>query len=480
MKKGKFQDYKKISNATFVLVTLLLLAFYVVTICFCLQIYDQVISIKEHPFAVITASSNVKTSVAQMRMLTERLCVAHTEEAIGKIKSYSSEIEGSCGEAVQIIVEQCLVAPEEAREMQQIYYEILECKEKLLELYDQSLITGEEAKEYIQTNIEPRLDLMDTYLASITTNAENKFGVFVNQAKSYRNLIIILSTILIVGVFAALVIFKNILRKKEEKEEQLYSDMKVALGAAQAANKDKSHFLSNVFQDVIAPINTLASRTTIASNNLNNTDKLKECLCKANASTQELSRLVNNIFDMNSFENGKFVIKEEKFELQELMKMIMSIIKQKAEAKKLMMEISFSEVKDNVLIGDTVRLQQIFINLLENAVKFTPEGGKIELQVIQKPTLDKKYGNFEFVVSDTGIGMTKEFLVKIFDPFAKKVSLTLPVQEGAGLGMAITKNIVDMMGGHILVESEVGEGTVCRVRLPIKLQEKNMDTNNEE
>lgn len=470
LRDGVIKHYKKLSSIISAMLAVLVLIFYIVTVFLNMQMYNQVINIQQQPFPVMAAVGDVKAASAQMRMLSERLGYLQTEEVIERVSQHYEKIEEECTSSVQTIVDRYLTNPSDAERLQKIFAEVMEQQRELLELCRQPNVTGEDISGFVSENITIRLNEMDVILESITDHASNEFDSFVDLIWNYRSILFMLATILLFGVFAALAVYLFILRKKELEEEKTQKDMEVALAAAQAANAAKSQFLSNMSHDIRTPMNAIIGMAAIANTKLDDKEQVRDCLSKIDTSSKHLLGLINDVLDMSKIESGKVIIKEESFNLPDLIQGIVTIIQPQVKAKSLSFEVSIDNVEDEQLVGDTLRIQQVLINLLGNAVKFTPTGGRIDLKLAQDPSFYPGYGNYKFVVSDNGIGMTEEFLSHIFEPFERAKTSTVSRTEGTGLGMAITKNIVDIMGGQIYVESRPGEGTDCTVQLHLRVQ----------
>ena len=237
-----------------------------------------------------------------------------------------------------------------------------------------------------------------------------------------------------------------------------------ARSEAESANKAKSEFLSNMSHDIRTPMNAIVGMTAIAAANIDNPDQVKESLRKINLSSKHLLGLINDVLDMSKIESGKLTLNMELVSLRETMESLVSIIQPQVRTKDQHFDIFIKDIQNEQVYCDGIRLSQVLINLLSNAHKFTPEGGSITVTVTQEES--PKGGNFvrtHFYVKDTGIGMSKEFQSRIFELFVREDNLRVRKTEGSGLGMAITKHIVDMAGGFIEVESEQGKGTQFHV-----------------
>lgn len=245
---------------------------------------------------------------------------------------------------------------------------------------------------------------------------------------------------------------------------------------AQHANRAKTTFLSNMSHDIRTPMNAIIGFATIAMNHIDSKDQVSDCLQKVLSSSNHLLSLINDILDMSRIESGKVQIKEQECNISDLMHNLVNIIQPQVKAKQLELFIDTFEVTNEDIIADALKLNQVFINLLSNAVKYTPAGGTITFQIIQKATFRHGYGDFIFRIKDNGIGMSPEFASHIFEPFEREVTATQSGIQGTGLGMAITKNIVEMMNGTISVETAPGKGSEFTVTVTLKLQDTEKNT----
>lgn len=271
-----------------------------------------------------------------------------------------------------------------------------------------------------------------------------------------------------------MVVTKDITEQIRQQQEQTEA-LKEALLQAQHANNAKTTFLANMSHDIRTPMNAIIGFTTIAATHIDNKERVLDSLQKVLASSNHLLSLINDILDMSRIESGKVQIVEQECNISEIMHNLVNIIQPQVKAKRLSLFIDTFDVTNEDVVADAVKLNQVFVNLMSNAVKYTPAGGTISLRIKQKTNFRRGYGDYVFVLTDTGIGMTPEFVKHIFEPFEREESTTRSGIQGTGLGMAITKNIVDMMGGTISIESEKGKGSTFTVELSLKLQDKNGD-----
>ncbi|MCI8776058.1 MAG: response regulator [Oscillospiraceae bacterium] len=267
-----------------------------------------------------------------------------------------------------------------------------------------------------------------------------------------------------------MVVTKEITEQVREQREQTQA-LQDALMQAQHANKAKTIFLSNMSHDIRTPMNAIIGFATIAFSHIDNKDQVKDCLQKVLSSSNHLLSLINDILDMSRIESGKVQIKEQECNISELMHNLVNIIQPQVKAKQLELFIDTFEIVNEDVIADSLKLNQIFINLLSNAVKYTPAGGTITFRIMQKPTFRHGYGDYIFIIKDNGIGMAPDFVQHIFEPFEREATTTKTGIQGTGLGMAITKNIVEMMNGTISVKSEVDKGSEFTVEFTLKLQD---------
>ncbi len=256
------------------------------------------------------------------------------------------------------------------------------------------------------------------------------------------------------------------------REQQMNQKLKEALAVARSANEAKSNFLSNMSHDIRTPMNAIVGFSVLLERDAGNADKVREYIRKIMASSHHLLSLINDVLDMSKIESGKTSLNVESFCLPEVLEELNIILLPQAKAKKQAFEIHVQGAPPEQLTGDRLRLNQILLNLLSNAVKYTPEGGRVEFLVRELPETAPQYAKLQFVVRDNGIGMSEEFQKQIFVPFSREISSVTNEIQGTGLGMAITKNLVDLMGGIIRLESRLGAGSTFTVELSFALPEQ--------
>ncbi len=257
-------------------------------------------------------------------------------------------------------------------------------------------------------------------------------------------------------------------RRMSAQLEQQKNDLQDALAAAQHANRAKTTFLNNMSHDIRTPMNAIIGFTSLAAAHIDHPEQVQDYLAKITTSSNHLLNLINDVLDMSRIESGKMKIEEKEASLPEIMHDLKTIVQSDITAKQLEFYIDTADVVNEHVLCDKLRLNQVLLNLLSNAMKFTMPGGIVSVRVIQKGAASEGRASYDFQVKDTGIGMSKEFLAHVFDPFERERTSTVSGIQGTGLGMAITKNIVDMMDGTISVTSEEGKGSTFTVSLQLQ------------
>lgn len=256
--------------------------------------------------------------------------------------------------------------------------------------------------------------------------------------------------------------------KESERQKKYLED---ALDQAQHANKAKSTFLSNMSHDIRTPMNAIIGYTEIAQVHIKNEKKVEECLGKIMTSSKHLLDLLNDVLDMSRIESGRARLLEEDYRISDLVRDIWTIEEGAIQEKNINFTIDMSELKDDAVVCDKLRMRQMLLNFVNNAIKYTPAGGNVGIVVKQRKSILKDYSRYEVRVKDDGIGMSKEFQEHLFSPFEREQSSTQSGIEGTGLGMSLAKSILDMIGGSVRVRSEKGKGTEFTIIFDLKRQE---------
>ena len=267
----------------------------------------------------------------------------------------------------------------------------------------------------------------------------------------------------------------------QEKKAEIESRkaLKEAYRAAESASCAKTEFLSNMSHDIRTPMNAIVGLTAIAGANIENQDKVVECLGKITKSSRHLLGLINEVLDMARIESGRMSLAEEDFSLPELVDNLLIITKPAIDEHRHQLEVHVEHIEHEAVCGDSLRIQQVFVNLMSNAVKYTPDGGNITFTIKEKPNGFSELGCYEFSIEDNGIGMTPEFQKIMFEPFSRADDHRTTKVQGTGLGMAIARNIVNLMNGDIQVESAPNKGTKITVTVYLKLQENEKEQEKE-
>lgn len=329
---------------------------------------------------------------------------------------------------------------------------------------------GESSPLY-RRNIDVNVESILKYGEEIRKGAPVHFAISV-KARSGQNMYLQVNATCVDwqnGSPVYLAIFIDItdvteLREMQKKLTEQAEALKDALAVAEHANQAKTDFLSRMSHEIRTPMNAILGMTTIAAAYIDDQKRVEDCLEKIGYSSKHLMALINDVLDMSKISEGKVRIAKETFNLETVVESISSIIYPQADAKGLIFTVPLIDLSETVMIGDSLRLNQILLNLLSNALKFTPAGGTIRLEIRQLQRTEDRM-RLRFTVSDTGTGMSGKFLDRLFVPFEQENLGAGQTLGGTGLGMPITKNLVTLMGGTITVKSEVGKGTVFTVEL---------------
>ena len=260
--------------------------------------------------------------------------------------------------------------------------------------------------------------------------------------------------------------------QEKKAEIESHKALKDAYRAAENASRAKTEFLSNMSHDIRTPMNAIVGLTAIAGANIESQDRVIECLSKITESSRHLLGLINEVLDMARIESGKMTLAQEDFNLPDLVDNLITLTKPVIDEHKHNLDIHINHIEHESVCGDSLRIQQVFVNLMSNAIKYTPDGGNITFSIEEKPNGFSELGCYEFTIEDNGIGMSPEFQKIMFDPFSRADDHRTTRVQGTGLGMAISRNIVNLMNGNIKVESTLHKGTKITVTIYLELQEK--------
>ena len=275
--------------------------------------------------------------------------------------------------------------------------------------------------------------------------------------------------IVLIGIALSIYILGN------KEQVRINAELQKAIIAAEQASKAKTVFLNNMAHDIRTPMNAIIGFTSLATSHIENTEQVTDYLGKISISSKHLLSLINDVLDMSRIESGKVKIEETSVHWPDILHDLRTIVQSDMCAHELELSVKAIDITDEDIVIDKLRLDQVLLNLLSNAMKFTKAGGSIGVSVAQKPAIQAGYAAYEIRVSDTGIGMSPEFLEHIFEPFTREETSTVSGIQGTGLGMSITKNIIDLMHGTIAVESEAGKGSTFVINIEAKISEDKAD-----
>ena len=336
------------------------------------------------------------------------------------------------------------------------------CWSKGIQAYSEELITEASRGEFLE-----KLSLKHI-------QADGKEYSFIYEKRTAGGIIYLQDRVSFVhekdGGLVAVVGTRNVddLIKKERQQEMA---LQAAFDAAEAANRAKTDFLSNMSHDIRTPMNGIIGMTAIAAAHIDDKERVQDCLKKTTQASKHLLSLINEVLDMSKIESGKVDLQEEEFNLSDLIENLLTMTNAQIKEHRHELSVNISGVTHEAVVGDSLRIQKVFTNLMSNAVKYTPDGGKIRLSITEKPCNQARVGCYEVVFEDNGIGMSEAFLSQIFEPFTRSSDSRVNQVQGTGLGMPISRNIVRMMGGDIKVESKLGVGSRFTVTMYLKLQD---------
>lgn len=447
---------------------LLLVGYYGLTICGISVLDNKTRTLSRQVFPVAVAAGEVDTCTQSLRQLAERVKYAYTAQLTGEVQESYRKMQEKLQPRMEQIVEYYLDDMEEVVVLEAVYEKIWISQEEVIQMCMDRGGADEEVKAYVEQTIEPLLDEADGLTLQVIRNTEGKMGILQEEIDDYKKNVLVQNTLLMLVVIVVLVGYLQIIEKKEKQERRMQEDLRGALLMAQDANAAKSQFLSNMSHDIRTPMNAIIGMTILAKNSMEDSARLQEYLEKISISSEHLLNLLDDILDMNEIESGKLALKEEGFSIVRLLDEVAAIVDSQAKARLLKLHVRIGHICKPNVRGDMVRLKQVLLNILENAVKFTPQGGSICLRAEEETNEHTDYVMYRIEIEDTGIGMSQETLDGLFDPFERGDNAGYA--EGSGLGMPIVKNIVDMMNGQIYVDSAPGKGTHYTLILPFRLQ----------
>lgn len=450
----------------------------VIAICFCVVVYvvftthsiftisRQINYVAEHPYKAMSEINKIRARVFEMNTYLP-IFISENENNLDGIRSVLST---SCQEnekSLKILDEIYLGNKEDLTELNGALDELKKALIQCVENSENNKLDRPAVQKYFDKEIEPIRVKTDTAIQKVIDSADRRV-LIIQESTEEKAEAAILYAAVIGLLMIVIVIYAYKLRNEYLINDELKRQQKIlqdALLVAQKANDAKRDFLSRMSHEIRTPMNAIIGMSAVAFNYLDDKKRTADCLSKITFSSKHLLMLLNDVLDMSKIENGKLNIRQELFDLKNLVTSLADINYGLATAKGLAFEIVISGFKDELLLGDSMRVNQILLNLLSNAIKFTPKGGSVRLEIrMLRSASDKIW--LRFIVKDSGIGMKKEFLEHLYEPFEQADNGIARKYGGTGLGMAITKNLVAIMDGTIEVESQEGAGTTFMVDLP--------------
>lgn len=450
----------------------------VIAICFCVVVYvvftthsiftisRQINYVAEHPYKAMSEINKIRARVLEMNTYLP-IFISENENNLDGIRSV---LRTSCQEnekSLKILDEIYLGNKEDLSELNGALDELKKALIQSVENSENSNMDRQAVQKYFDKEIEPIRVKTDIAIQKVIDSADRRV-LIIQESTDEKAEAAIFYAVVIGLLMIVIVIYAYKLRNEYLINDELKRQQKIlqdALLVAQKANDAKRDFLSRMSHEIRTPMNAIIGMSAVAFNYLDDKKRTADCLSKITFSSKHLLMLLNDVLDMSKIENGKLNIRQELFDLKNLVTSLADINYGLATAKGLAFEIVISGFKDELLLGDSMRVNQILLNLLSNAIKFTPKGGSVRLEIrMLRSASDKIW--LRFIVKDSGIGMKKEFLEHLYEPFEQADNGIARKYGGTGLGMAITKNLVAIMDGTIEVESQEGAGTTFMVDWP--------------
>ena len=457
-----------LSRFTAIILTSLMTLFFAITINNMMTIGSQVDRTKNGPYPVSVAAGRVETLLVQCRTLADRPLFARAESAIDDIERSYAAADADLREKISFIAAAHDADLDAARKLEQGYESLDTVQKEYVALCRNASATDEQIAAFVNNTIDPAVNDLLRINSGILDESTEAVGQLYNVVTDRGRQTVGWAVVLMAGVAVSLAVYLTLMYRNRKREDRLKADLREALSLAQTASAAKSQFLSNMSHDIRTPMNAIVGLTTIAKAHLHEPERMAACLDRIQSSSRHLLSLINDVLDMGKIESGKIVLNEDRFSFPDFVNGVIAIAQPQAKAKNLSLDITVGTIQQENVVGDAMRLNQALINLVSNAVKYTPDGGSIRLSLSERPSRRPGCHDYRFVVQDTGLGMSPEFLERLFDPFEREESDATKRIEGTGLGMAITKNVVDMMGGSIEVESTPGEGSTFIMTVPLQ------------
>ncbi len=459
---------RRLPGLAAVAVVALLVAFFAVTLNNTMVTTAQMDAIRTGAYPVSVAAGRVETLLVQMRTLSNRVIYIRTDSAIDAVEKSYDEIDAELSRNITLLANSKDRSSVGGSDLEDDYQRLLDAQAQLLNLCRDPAVSDADVEEFVSQTVEPIVSQLLHINAIILDDSTNAVEQLYAEGSARGSQTIVWTIVLMVAVLLSLALYLYLFNRRWVLQQQLQRNVEDALALAQSASEAKSQFLSNMSHDIRTPMNAIVGLTTIAGSHVDDPERVRECLNRISTSSKHLLCLINDVLDMSKIESGKIILNEERFSFPDMVSELVTIVQPQAKAKDQQLEIAIGNVDQETVIGDSMRLNQALLNILGNAVKYTPEGGKIRFIISEDAGVGDGTRIYRFTVADNGIGMSPDFVRRMFDPFEREDTGAVKATEGTGLGMAITKNVVEMMGGTIEVESAPGVGTTFRVAVPLR------------
>ncbi len=498
--------FERAAIVTAAAVVLLFAVFYGATIANMKTVAAQVEDFRAHPYPTTVASGRIESLLYEARGLSERLLYVSNEEAISSVEERLEKIDEEIQEPLTVVAESSSVRKIHPDELAKTYASLSEAQHEQVALCRDHADQAE-IRSFTDVSVMPLVDEMLHENAIVLEAASSNVNTLTQTARHAEGQNELFSKVMLIVVVVAMA-FLALLVVRHNRQRTLFArSLERAVDRANAASQAKSDFLSSMSHDIRTPMNAIVGFSTIAERYVDDPARVEDCLSKIQMSSRHLLDIINNVLDMSRIESGRIEINEVRFSLSDLLDGVFSLVNSEANAKRLALSSSTSDVSHDIVEGDYLRLNQVLINLVGNAVKYTLAGGAVrvsvselypcavcheksaddasQLRVIatadvasersgesadgERPAVENAHEGalYRFSIEDTGIGMAEEFISRMFEPFEREESSTVSKIEGTGLGLPISKSLVELMGGAISVESECGVGTRFDVDVPL-------------